>query len=282
MEMLSGKVAVVTGAASGIGRALAQRFAAEHMRVVLADVESGPLESTANALADTGAEVLAVPTDVTDSEAVESLAAAARDRFGTYHVVCNNAGVIGHFGCTWETPLADWRWVLDTNVFGVIHGIRAFLPRLLAQGEGHVVNTSSSAGWRAPPAMGPYAASKHAVLAISQALRAELEALGSPVGVTALCPGMVRSQIMASERNWPERLGSEPPLPTDQLSLGVRQVLTNGTTAGDVDPPAVADAVVQAILTNCFVVTTHLDQVVEMARDRLALAERAGMATPDG
>lgn len=250
--------------------------------MVLVDVETGPLEKTAGALANVGAEVLAVPTDVTDADAVEALAATTRAHFGADHVVCNNAGVIGHFGRTWQTPLADWRWVIGVNVFGVIHGIRTFVPGMVAQGEGHVVNTSSAAGWRAPPAMGPYAASKHAVLAISEALRAELAASGAQVGVTAVCPGMVKSQIMFSDRNWPGGLGSEPPLPRDPLSLGVRQVLTMGTTEGDVEPGAVAEAVVQAILANRFVVTTHLDQLVGMASDRLVLAEGAGIEATGG
>jgi len=275
MEQLSGKVAVVTGGASGIGLAMAERFGAEGMAIVLADIEQTALEGAAKSLRDAGIDVLAVPTDVTDPDAVDALERAARDRFGAYHVVCNNAGVVGHFGRTWETSLADWKWVLDVNVWGVIHGIRTFVPALIAQGEGHVVNTASLAGWVAPPAMGPYAASKHAVLAISDALRAELEASGAHVGVSAVCPGMINTKITSSERNWPTRLGPEPATPGDEVTRTVREILVTGTTVGDVEPGAVADAVVAGIRANRFVVSTHPDLVVQAAETRLAKAREA-------
>lgn len=272
MKDLSGKVAVVTGAASGIGRALAERFLAEGMSVVLADIEEAVLAATADALSSAG-PVLSVPTDVTDPSSVDALAESARDRFGAFHVVCNNAGVGGHFGLTWETPLEEWRWVFEVNIWGVINGIRAFVPALVAQGEGHVVNTASLAGWAGAPSMGPYCASKHAVLAISESLRAELEATGTGVGVTVLCPGMVNSGIIDSERNWPERLGPEPTVPRPPLVAGVRQMLKEGTTQGDVDPPAVADVVLDGIRGDQFVVSTHAEQLRNAARNRLDHAE---------
>jgi NAD(P)-dependent dehydrogenase (short-subunit alcohol dehydrogenase family) len=274
MEQLSGKVAVVTGGASGIGRAMAERFGAEGMAVVLADIEPASLKATTAALVAAGVDVLAVPTDVTDQGSFDALGQAATDRFGAYHVVCNNAGVAGHFGLTWQTTLEDWRWVFDVNIWGVINGIRSLVPALVAQHEGHVVNTASLAAWSAPPAMGPYAASKHAVLAISESLRAELEALDAGVGVSAVCPGLINTKIMSSERNWPSRLGAEPSIPDDEVTLRMRELLTAGTTSGGIEPTAVADAVVAGIKANQFIVTTNPDQVVSAAESRLAKARQ--------
>jgi NAD(P)-dependent dehydrogenase (short-subunit alcohol dehydrogenase family) len=272
MEELAGKVAVVTGGAGGLGQAMAARFLREGMAVVVADVEKMALDAAAEELAS-GGEILAVVTDVTEASSVEALADAALRRFGAYHVVCNNAGVGGHFGLSWELPLTEWRWVLDVNVWGVIHGIQTFVPALVAQGEGHVVNTASLAGWQGPPAMGPYTASKHAVLAISESLRSELELSGTGVGVSALCPGMVNSGIMSSERNWPARLGDEPSVNSTPLTTTIEQVLKSGTTQGDVDPPAVAEVVVTGIKANRFILSTHPAQVVDAARSRLNLAQ---------
>ena len=274
MEQLSGKVAVITGAASGIGRAMAERFGAEGMSIVLADIEAGPLEAAATELGDAGVKVLAVPTDVTDPASVDALALAAQRHFGAYHVVCNNAGVAGHLGPTWLTTLEDWRWVLDVNLGGVINGIRSFVPALVAQHEGHVVNTASLAAWTAPPAMGPYSATKHAVLAISETLRAELEAIGAGVGVSAVCPGLISTNLMRSERNWPTRLGGEPPIPEDDLTTRMRALLAEGTTSGGIAPSAVADAVVAGVKANQFIVTTHPDQVIAAAESRLAQAHQ--------
>jgi NAD(P)-dependent dehydrogenase (short-subunit alcohol dehydrogenase family) len=281
MERLDGKVAVVTGGASGIGRAMAERFVAEGMAVVVADVEQPVLDSTAEALRKAGGEVLAVPTDVRDPSSVEALAHAARQRFGTFHVVCNNAGVSGHLGRVWETPLEDWRWVLEVNLWGVINGIRSFVPTLVAQGEGHVVNTASMSAWSALPTLGAYAASKHAILAISEALGRELDLTESGVGVSVLCPGMVNSNIMTSERNWPAALGIEPPLPTDAVSEALRKTLTDGTTSGPVEPSAAAAVVVEGILSNRFVLSTHPDDVRGAAEQRLELA-RGGKLQPRG
>jgi NAD(P)-dependent dehydrogenase (short-subunit alcohol dehydrogenase family) len=243
------------------------------MSVVIADIEKSALDVAAEELTADGGEVLPVVTDVTDLSSVEALAEAALRRFGAYHVVCNNAGVGGHFGLSWELPLEEWRWILDVNIWGVIHGIRAFVPALVAQKEGHVVNTASLAGWQGPPAMAAYSASKHAVLAISESLRSELELSGTGVGVSALCPGMVNSGIMSSERNWPARLGEMPEVHSTPLTSAIENVLKAGTTQGDVDPPAVADVVVEGIRSNRFMLSTHPTQVVEAARSRLNLAE---------
>ncbi len=271
MDALDGRVAIVTGGASGIGRALAERFLAEGMAVAIADIEAGPLAATAAALSEAG-EVLDVATDVTDPKSVEDLAHRVEERFGAYHVVCNNAGVAGRFGRSWETSVEEWRWVLDTNVMGVVHGIRSFVPALVAQGAGHVVNTASLAGWSAVPTMAPYCASKHAVLAISDSLRLELEASDTGVGVSVLCPGMLNTAIMSSERNWPERLGRPPDIPSDPITQEVRRILVEGTTGGGIAPEQAADAVVAAIRENRFVVTTHPEDIEAAAERRVALA----------
>jgi NAD(P)-dependent dehydrogenase (short-subunit alcohol dehydrogenase family) len=279
MDYLEGKVAVVTGAASGIGLALAGRFSAEGMKVVMADVEEPALKLAADHLRAHGGEVEAVRTDVSDPESVEALAQVVAEWFGTFHVVCNNAGVGGHMGRLWETPVRDYRWVIDVNLWGVIHGIRSFVPRLVAQGEGHVVNTASLAAWGVRPALGPYAATKHAVLGLSEALRRELADVN--VGVSVLCPGVVNTNIMASGRNWPAALGDEPSEPTDPVSSAVVKVLTDGTTGGGVDPSVAADVVLNGILTNRFVLTTHPDELISAATMRLEAA-RTGMLVERG
>ena len=272
MENLDGKVAVVTGAASGIGRAMAERFLSEGMAVVAADVEESALETTAEQLRAGGGEVEAVLTDVSDPASVQALAAAAKNRFGTFHVICNNAGVGGHLGRVWETPVADYRWVIDVNLWGVIYGIITFVPTLVEQGEGHVVITSSIAGWRGGPCLGPYAATKHAVLGLSESLRQELELAEANVGVSVLCPGLVNTNIMASARNWPTALGSEPHTPTNPVSTGVIEALTAGTTGGGADPSVAAEAVVHGILNKEFVLTTDREFLVNAADRRLEMA----------
>ncbi len=186
MERLQGRVAVVTGAASGIGRALAETFGREGMKVVLADVEPGALAETARALAATGVEVLPVETDVTKQDEVDRLAARTLDAFGGVHLVCNNAGVFAG-GLSWSQPLADYQWVLGVNLWGVIHGVRTFVPIMLERGdEGHVVNTASMAGLTANPYAAAYHVSKHAVLAFSEVLYHELRGTGAKIGVSAL------------------------------------------------------------------------------------------------
>jgi NAD(P)-dependent dehydrogenase (short-subunit alcohol dehydrogenase family) len=242
MELVPGKIAVVTGAGSGIGLALAERFAASGMHVVLADVDEAALEVAAGQVAARGVETLAVPTDVSDEAAVAALAAATVKRFGTAHVVCNNAGVASRSD-PWFGPLSAWTWVVGVNLWGVIHGIRAFLPILLAQGEGHFVNTASAAGLM--PGIGPiYDATKHAVVAVTEDLYSTLGAIGAPIGVSVLCPGWVRTQIMAADRNWPEALGQRPPdaFGSDLVARHVARAIAEGTT-----PAAIADQVAGAI-----------------------------------
>jgi NAD(P)-dependent dehydrogenase (short-subunit alcohol dehydrogenase family) len=264
MRDLRGKVAVVTGGASGIGRAMAARFVAEGMKVVLADVEARALEATREALSSGGHDVLAVPTDVSKLDAVEALAARAFGAFGAVHVLCNNAG-IGVGGLSWELSNADWEWVLGVNLWGVIHGVRTFVPRMIAQGEGHVVNTASIAGLLSAPGMGPYAATKHAVVAISECLHHDLAlGAGGKVKVSVVCPAWVKTNIADSERNRPAsspaRTGAPSPQEQMMASL-VRAAITGG-----IPPEEVASQVLDAILNDRFWVLTHPDTKKAVAR----------------
>ena len=251
MRELRDKVAVVTGAASGIGLAASRRLAAEGMRLVLADVEEPALEKAA---ADLGAstEVLAVLTDVSQWSSVEALRDRAVERFGTVHLVHNDAGV-GAGGLLWETTEADWQWGFGVNFWGVVHGIRAFVPVLVAQREGHVVNTASLAGLITTPFMGIYGATKPAVVAVSEILAKELRFVGSPVGVSVVCPGFVRTHIDESERNRPKWAKTPTPEPADE---GMRE-LFHQLVAGGIDPDGVADQVVEAVRGDTFYVLTH-------------------------
>jgi NAD(P)-dependent dehydrogenase (short-subunit alcohol dehydrogenase family) len=264
MHDLAGKVAVVTGGASGIGRALAERFGRDGMRVVLADVERGALARTAAEIADTGVEVLAVPTDVSVEAEVEALASAALAHFGDVHVVCNNAGV-GSRGLTvHDVPRRDFEWVLGVNLWGVIHGIRAFLPHLRLQDEGHIVNTASVSGLYHLPRMGPYNASKAAVIALSETLQFELTAEGSQVGVSVLCPSWVRTNISAAVRNLPERLAYE--LSTEQMAeVTEYKARRRAQQPAAMDAVDVADQVVAAIRDRRFYVITHPESVEQIA-----------------
>jgi NAD(P)-dependent dehydrogenase (short-subunit alcohol dehydrogenase family) len=190
---LAQRVAVVTGAASGIGLAVTEAFAGEGMRIVMADVNAAPLQEQARRLRSAGHDVLAVPTDVRDPDSVDALAAATVAHYGGLHVAVNNAGIVNG-GVTWELPLEEWHRVLDVNLWGVIHGIRSFVPQILATGgEGHVVNVASMAAVSAIGQLGPYTAAKHAVLGISDVLRTDLVAAGAPVGVSVVMPGMIRT-----------------------------------------------------------------------------------------
>ncbi|MDJ0344841.1 SDR family NAD(P)-dependent oxidoreductase [Streptomyces sp. H10-C2] len=224
MDLLAGQTAVVTGAASGIGYAMAERFAAEGLRVVLADVEEGALGKAVARLRDDGAEAVGQLTDVSERSSVEELADAAYQAFGAVHVLCNNAGVgSGAEGRMWEHDPKDWQWAFSVNVWGVFHGVQAFLPRMLAAGQpGHVVNTSSGDGGIAPlPTASVYAVTKAAVVTMTESLYAHLRAEGAPIGASVLFPGphMLRTGLWESHRNRPERYAKSAPRRTPYRSL---------------------------------------------------------------
>jgi NADP-dependent 3-hydroxy acid dehydrogenase YdfG len=254
MEQLEGRVAVVTGAANGIGRALASTLAAEKMNVVLADIEGDTVERAASEIAGGGAQVLAVPTDVSDPASMDRLAAATIERFGAVHLLCSNAGVAGQFGRTWATDLAEWQWVYAVNVMGTVHAIRSFVPLLLDQDEGHVLVTGSAACFEALPGFGVYASSKHAVLGVCEALRRELDAAGAHVGVTVGMPGgVVKTTIMSGQRNWIDRYGKRPPADADALPSSIRH-LFDEAVAGGTDPSLCARAFVDGVKRDLYLV----------------------------
>jgi NAD(P)-dependent dehydrogenase (short-subunit alcohol dehydrogenase family) len=252
MEKLQGKVAVITGAASGIGRAVATRTAAEGMKVVLADIEKVALEEAALELSAGGADVLAVTTDVADAASVHELRDRALEHYGAVHLVHNNAGV-GVSSPIWEVSEEDWRWILGVNLWGVVHGIAAFVPLLVAQEEGHVVNTASIAGVTTAPFLGPYNATKQAVVAMSETLFKDLQAAGAHgVGVSVLCPGFVQTRIAESNRN-------RPAWAPDREVQGAaeRRGVVQAMVDGGLPPNSVADRVIDAVRTNTFYVLTH-------------------------
>jgi NAD(P)-dependent dehydrogenase (short-subunit alcohol dehydrogenase family) len=248
MRELRGKVAVVTGGASGIGLALVERFLAEGMKVVAADVEEPALGKEVARLAQAGADVLGVRTDVRDPGSVHALADETLRRHGAVHVVCNNAGV-APTGPMLDASPADWRWVIEVNVLGVAHGVHVFAPLLRAQGEGHIVNTASEAGLVSTPLLGAYVASKHAVVGLSESLYHELA--GTGVGVSVLCPNLVRTRIFHSERN---RGDAADLTPRQQAAIApLREMIQQRGIA----PAGVAERVVEAIRADRFWIFTH-------------------------
>ena len=251
MELQQGQVAVVTGGGSGIGAALAERFAQAGLHIVLADVDEAGMAATSEALtAAHGIEVLTVPTDVRDGDALAALAQQTVERFGGVQVLCNNAGV-ATTADPWFGPFSAWEWVIGVNLFGVVHGCRAFLPHLI--GGGHIVNTASIAGLM--PGFAPsYDASKHAVVAVTEDLYNMMQSAGLPIGVSVLCPGWVRTNLLDSERHWPADFGDAPDqtAPAAIMQKHVARALDEGAT-----PAAVADAVFDAVSTDRFWVIPH-------------------------
>src|SRR4051812_32799736 len=251
MKNLSGKVAVITGGASGIGRAVAGRCAAAGMKVVLADIEQSALELAEKELSGDGADVIAVPTDVSKPESVDALAERALEAFGAVHVLHNNAGVAAG-GPIWECTLADWQWVLGVNLWGVIHGVRTFVPIMLERGEeGHIVNTASAAGLTSPPFLGPYNVTKHGVVTLSETLARDLAMQQSKIKVSVLCPGFVSTGIFNSGRNRPEELRNPG------SNEGVMSALAATVMEGALAPEIVADHVLDAIRQEQFYILTH-------------------------
>jgi len=283
MKDFAGKVAVVTGAASGIGRAYVERLGALGMKVVLADVDADALRETARHFASAGREVCGVPTDVSQADAVQALAERTLEVFGGVHVLCNNAGVFAA-GPSWLAPQSDYDWVFGVNVQGVLHGLRSFVPLLLEQGEeAHVVNTASMAALTTAPWSAPYTMSKAAVLSLSETLHLEMQARGAPVGVSVLCPELVDTAIGASERSRPAHLqrkdgeGESPE--RDLVEDAIRQA-----TATGLDPRVLADRAIDAIREKRFYVLPAEGDPWRVAcntrLDDIRLARNPGLVTP--
>ncbi|HEV2859606.1 MAG TPA: SDR family NAD(P)-dependent oxidoreductase [Pyrinomonadaceae bacterium] len=259
MKEFRGKVAVVTGAASGIGRALAERCAGEGMRVVLADVDEAGLAEAERELKEAGAEAVAVRTDVSKAGEVEALAQRTLDAFGAAHLLFNNVGV-GAGTTVWESTQADWEWVLGVNLWGVIHGVRTFVPLMLGQGdECHVVNTASMAGLISGPALGVYKVAKHGVVALSETLCCELALMKSNVGVSVLCPGGVNTRIMDSERNRPAELRNDSAVGSAHPAVAQAEAMLHRIVGAGMPPSEVAAMVFDAIRDGRFYILTHED-----------------------
>jgi NAD(P)-dependent dehydrogenase (short-subunit alcohol dehydrogenase family) len=254
MRELAGKTAFVTGGASGIGLALGRAFAQAGMKVMLADIEADALAAAVRSLHTIGADVRGVRCDVADPDSVERAAQASYEAFGNVHVVCNNAGVAAGGGID-NISLDNWRWVLDVNLMGVLHGIRTFLPHIRRHSEGgHIVNTASMAGINGGLGFSPYTASKFAVVGMSEGLAAQLKPHG--IGVSVLCPSFVRTRIGESGRNRPERYGPVQPLAPGSQSAAMVAEIARLLEAG-LDPAAVAAQVLAAIRDDELYVFTH-------------------------
>lgn len=268
MQSLKGKVAVITGAGSGIGLAIANRAAREGMRLVLADIEQSALDKAAQEMNVYGVEYVTVATDVSRADDMKRLEQRTLDRYGTVHLVINNAGV-GGGGCIWELEQDYWEWVLGVNLWGVIHGVRRFTPHLVAQNEGHIVNTASIAGLMSAPDTGPYTVSKHAVVALSEVLAGDLRRAGADgVGVSVLCPSFVDTRIYAAERNrpLPEAVRADPRWQEEQRAIEeMAATLFSAAMSAD----KVADMVMEAVRENRFYVLTHPEGTREQVRRRM-------------
>jgi len=271
MEQLSGKTAVVTGAASGIGLGLSKRFAEEGMRVVMADIEAPVLEAAAADVRAIGQPVVSLVTDVRKPEALEALANLAYAEFGAVHVVCNNAGVQNRDRLTWEQSIEDWKWVFDVNVSGVVNGIRSFVPRMIAgDEEGIIVNTASMAGLvTGAPMASVYYASKHAVLSLTESLFRDLATQEAKITAAVVCPGAVSTNIFASERNRPGEYGApEGIIPESRVVMDRAAAPLGGAMA----PADVAEHVVNGIRESRFYIFPAQDMIfgyVKMGHDRM-------------
>jgi NAD(P)-dependent dehydrogenase (short-subunit alcohol dehydrogenase family) len=287
MRELSGRVAVVTGGASGIGLALARAFAAEGMRLVLADVEPGALEAAVDGLRAGGADVLGVVTDVSDADAVAALADATYSGFGACHVLCNNAGVGAPSATVWQTTVNDWRWVHGVNVMGVVNGILAFVPRMIDAGEeGFVVNTSSGDGGISPlPAASVYAASKAAVSCLTECLAAQLESEGTRLRAAVFYPsgGLLRTGLWTAERNRPAALARERPRETPAMTIELLEEMSRqaGRDLQFQDLDELAQLVLDGIREERFVIMKGLDEAGATLRARADAIESATLPSHD-
>jgi NAD(P)-dependent dehydrogenase (short-subunit alcohol dehydrogenase family) len=254
MERLADRVAWISGGASGIGLAIAHRLADEKVKLVLVDVEQAALDAAKAELEAKGASVLAIRADISSSDQVAAAAKRARETFGLVHIIVNNAGVGGGGGPMWNITEGDWQWTLGVNLWGVIHGIRHLLPALVESGEeGHVINTASMAGLTSTPFMGPYTATKHAVVAMSECLSKELELTKSKVKVSVLCPGFVQTKISSSERNRPTSHGPQANTPgAEKFKVVLDNLVKSGQPASKI-----GDDVVRAIKGDKFYILTH-------------------------
>ncbi|MGH8723351.1 MAG: SDR family NAD(P)-dependent oxidoreductase [Burkholderiales bacterium] len=251
MKELKGKVAAVTGAASGLGRSMALAFAAEGMDVALADVDESGLKEVEQAVRARGVKAVTQRVDVSRAQDVNAFRDRTLSALGGVHVVCNNAGA-STLGAAWELSVADWQWILGVNLWGVIHGVRAFTPHLLAQDEGHIVNTASVSGLISPPGGAAYNVTKHAVVTLSESLHHELRERNSRVAVSVLCPAYVPTRISESERNRPH-----PPSQKSAETLAREAMLKKAVASGKVSADQVAQAVVAAVKEERFYILTH-------------------------
>jgi len=279
LDTFEGKTAVITGAASGIGLALAERFAAAGMQVVLADIQGDALERAVKGLEQRQARVLGVVTNIMLEQSVQQLAEQAISAFGKVHVLCNNAGVASARGGLgtgiWEVPEADWGWVMGVNFYGVLYGLRAFVPHMLEHGEsGHIVNTASLAALM--PGGGTYGVSKHGVLSLTETLYNDLKSRASKIGASVLCPGFVNTNIFDAERNRPRTLARSDDSPPNEVMEAARNMLAQGK-----DPAEIAEAVFEAIQRDALYVLPH-PAWDEFVRNRIEhVLARGGPATLD-
>ena len=255
MQDLKGKVAVITGGAEGIGKAIAVAVAAEGMKLVLADIDADKLNATVEELAGTGAEVIGLRTDVSSESSVQALADAAFERFGNVHLLINNAGV-ALAKSAWETTQKDWEWVMGVNLYGVTNGLRAFIPRMLEKGEeGHIVNTASIAGLLSEPALAAYNVSKFGVVTLSEGLHHDLTLRKAKINVSVLCPGWVKTRIAEAERH------READQRTDFTKIDKVSVMTGMSimkaVQNGIEPQQVASDVINAVKSNKFYILTH-------------------------
>ena len=256
MKDFHGKVAVITGGASGLGRAMAERFAQEGMSIVLADVEPAALAKAESEMKAAGAKVIGVRTDVSRAADVQALAQKTLAAFGAVHLIANNAGV-APLGSAWENSVADWEWTLGVNLWGVIHGVRVFTPIMLAQGgEAHIVNTASVSGLISPPASAIYNVTKHAVVTLTETLYHDLALKRSSIGCSVLCPAYVPTGIIDSERNRPAPLMNQAQERTAEQQAR-EAMLRKAVTSGKLSATDVAQKVFEAVRDGRFYILTH-------------------------